>query len=188
LSARSLYAIKARGLSMRPIAMLATAILMAPITLAYGQQTAIKDKIIGSWKLLSFYDESVDSGKKADVFGENPRGLLILTADGRIAMTLLDKSRQPAKGPLPTDAEAAELFKTMLAYVGRYDIDPTTTEAGAKMVIRSEVASNPRLEGVDRGFLVRVDGNKLIFKTTPPARSPLTGEVSTRNVILEREP
>jgi alcohol dehydrogenase (cytochrome c) len=30
--------------------------------------------------------------------------------------------------------------------------------------------------------LVRVDGNKLIFKTNPPAPSPLTGEVSTRNV------
>jgi hypothetical protein len=171
-----------------PIVMLTTAILMAPLTLAHGQHPATKDKIVGTWKLLSFYDESVDSGKKANVFGEDPRGLLILTADGRIALTFLDKSRQPAKGLILTDAEAAELFKTMLAYVGRYDIDPATTEAGAKMVIRSEVASNPRLEGVERGFFVRVDGNKLIFKTTPPARSPLTGEVSTRNVILEREP
>lgn len=122
-----------------PIAMLATAILMAPITLAYGQQAVIKDKIVGTWKLLSFYDESVDNSERTNVFGENPRGLLILTADERIALTLLDKSRQPAKG-------------------------------------------------VDRGFFVRVDGNKLIFRTNPPARSPLTGDVSTRNVIFEREP
>jgi hypothetical protein len=170
------------------IAMLATTILMAPITLAYGQQAVSKDKLVGTWKLLSFYDESVDNGKKANVFGENPRGLLILTADGRIALTFLDKSRQPAKGAIPTDLEAADLFKTMLAYVGRYELDPTATEQGTKMTIRSEVASNPRLEGVDRGFFVRVDGNKLIVRTNPPARSPLTGELSTRNVIFEREP
>ena len=172
----------------RATAMVATAILVAMAGLAYGQEAASKDKIIGTWKLLSFYDESVETGKRANVLGENPRGLLILTTDDRIALTLLDRSRQPAKGAVPTDAEAAELFKTMLAYVGKYQLDPTPTEAGAKMVIRSEVASNPRIEGVDRGFFVRVDGNKLIFKTDPPARSPLIGEVSTRNVILEREP
>jgi hypothetical protein len=39
-----------------------------------------------------------------------------------------------------------------------------------------------------RGLLVRVEGNKLIFKTNPPARDPNTGEMTTRNVILEREP
>jgi len=61
---------------------------------------------------LSFHDESVETDKKTNVFGEHPRGLLILTADGRIALTLFDKSRQSAKGPIPTDAEAAELLKT----------------------------------------------------------------------------
>jgi len=69
---------------------------MAPATLARGQQALTKDKIIGTWKLLSFYDESVDSGKKASVFGENPRGYLILTPDERIALILDVVSR---KGP-----------------------------------------------------------------------------------------
>jgi hypothetical protein len=51
--------------------MLAMASLMATATLAHGQQAVTKDKIIGTWKLLSFYDESVESGKKANVFGDN---------------------------------------------------------------------------------------------------------------------
>jgi hypothetical protein len=56
------------------------------------------------------------------------------------------------------------------------------------MILRAEVASNPRIEGVDRGFFVNVNGNKLIFKTNPPARNPATGEMTTRNAMLEREP
>jgi hypothetical protein len=55
------------------------------------------------------------------------------------------------------------------------------------MTVRSEVASNPRLEGLDRGFVVRMDGNKLIFKTAPPARNPVTDEMTTRNVVLDRD-
>jgi Lipocalin-like domain len=169
------------------IVMLAIAALMAPATLAHGQQAVTKDKIIGTWKLLSFYDESIESGKKANVFGGNPRGHLILTLDDRIALINGAASREAPKGQLTTDTEAAGLFKTMIAYIGKYEIDPTPTEAGTKIILRAEMASNPLIEGRDRGFYVSVDGNKLIFRTNPPAPSPLTGEVSTRNVIWERE-
>jgi hypothetical protein len=170
-----------------PIVMLAVATLMGPATLAHGQQVVTKDKIIGAWKLLSFYDESVDSGKKTNVFGENSRGYLMLTPDEQIALIIVAASREGPNGLPPTDTEAAGLFNTMVAYIGKYEIDPKPTEAGTKMILRAEIASNPLIEGRDRGFFVRVDGNKLIFKTNPPAWSPLMGEVSTRNVIWERE-
>jgi hypothetical protein len=171
----------------RAIGILAIAILTASMAVAYGQEMTTKEKIVGSWKLLSFFDQSVDTGKTTDVFGENPRGYLIVTADGRIALIHVANSRKAPSGPAPTDAEAAALQKTMLAYVGRYEVDPKPTEAGLAMTIRSEVASNPRLEGLDRKFVVRTEGDKLIFKTTPPARNPTTGEMTTRNVILERD-
>jgi hypothetical protein len=169
------------------LVMLATATLMASATLADGQQAVTKDKIIGTWKLLSFYDESVESGKKANVLGENPRGHFIFTPDDRVALVIVAASREGPKGLPPTQTEAAALFNSMIAYIGRYKIDPTPTEGGTRMVIPAEIASNPLIEGRDRGFLVRLDGNKLIFKTNPPAPSPLTGEVSTRNVIWEKE-
>jgi hypothetical protein len=37
------------------------------IAAAFGQQAAAEDKIIGSWKLLSFFDQNVDTGKTTDV-------------------------------------------------------------------------------------------------------------------------
>jgi hypothetical protein len=177
-----------RGAARLQIAIPATVVLMASIATTFGQQVAAKDEIVGSWKLLSFFDQNVDTGKTTDVFGENPRGHLIMTADGRIALIHVASSRKAPKSLPTTDMEAAELFRTMLAYVGRYEIDPSSDGAGLKMTIRSEVASNPLLEGRDRKFVVRVEGDKLIFKTTPPARNPLSGETTTRNVILVREP
>jgi hypothetical protein len=137
---------------------------------------------------VSFYDESVESGKTTNVFGENPRGYLIFTADERVALIYVAASRELPKSLPPTDTEAAALFKTMLAYIGRYKIDPTPTEGGTKMILPAEIASNPLIGGRERGFLVRMDGNKLISKTNPPARDPNTGEMTTRNIILEREP
>jgi hypothetical protein len=170
------------------IALLATAMLIAPTAAVHGQQAAAKGEIVGNWKLLSFYDESIDTGKMTNVMCENPRGFLILTAEGRIAVIVVSSSREAPKKPPATDVEAAELWKTMLAYVGKYEIDPIPTEPGFGMTIQSEVASNPLLEGRDRKFFVRLDGNKLILKTTPPTRNPVTGEMTTRNVVSEREP
>jgi hypothetical protein len=169
------------------IAMLTAVVLVAPVTLASGQQVITKDQIAGTWKLRSFYDEGVETGRKLNVFGENPRGLLVLTTDGRIALVHLAASRAPPQDLPPTDAEASALFKTMLAYVGTYDIDPTPSEEGTKMILRAEVSSNPRIEGVDRSFFVKVSGNTLTFKTNPPVRNPSVGEMTTRNAILERD-
>jgi hypothetical protein len=170
-----------------PIAIPATVVLMASIAAACGQQVAATDKIVGNWKLLSFYDQNVDTGNTTDVLGENPRGYLLMTADGRIALIHVANSRKAPQSLPAAEMEAAELFRTMLAYVGRYEIDQTPDPAGLKVTIRSEVASNPLLEGRDRKFVVRIEGDKLTFQTTPPARNPLSGEMTTRNVILVRE-
>ncbi|HEY2227783.1 MAG TPA: lipocalin-like domain-containing protein [Xanthobacteraceae bacterium] len=130
--------------------------------------------------------DQIDTGKRTDVFGDNPRGYLIVTADGGIAPIRAANSRKAPSSLAATDAEAAALFKTMLAYVGRYEIDPKPTQGGLGMTIRFEVSLNPRLEGLDRKFIVRTEGDRLIIKTTPPVRNPTTGEMTTRNVILER--
>ncbi len=171
-----------------PIAAPAAVLLTASNAMASGRQVAAKDTIVGSWRLLSFFDQNVETGETTDVFGEKPRGYLILTTNGRIALIHVADLRRAPKSPPATDMEAAELFRSMLAYVGRYEIEQTYGAADFEMTITSEVASNPSIEGRDRKFIVRVEGDKLTFKTTPPAHNLLSGETTTRNVILVREP
>jgi hypothetical protein len=54
------------------------------------------------------------------------------------------------------------------------------------MILRAEIASNPLIEGRDRGFLVRVDGNKLTFKTNLPAGSPQGDVIIRRSAYRKR--
>jgi hypothetical protein len=162
--------------------LLATSISLIPLANVYAQYATTREDLLGAWKLLSFYDET-DTGKRTDPFGVNPRGLMILTYEGRIALTFLNRPREQ-KGPVATDAEAVALFRSMVAYVGNYQLASTPIDGGLGMTIRSEVSSAPRIEGVDRKFVVWVEGGKMTMKTTP---APVNGEAIHRTLTLERD-
>src|SRR5260370_10332392 len=123
-----------------------------------GQQTTSMDQFVGTWKLLNFFSRNVDTGGTVNRLGDHPRGYLVLTADGWIALTFVDSSRKAHGGATPTDAEAAELWRTMSGYVSRYHGDPAPTEAGYKVTVRSEVSAAPTQEGIDRGFFLKTEG------------------------------
>jgi hypothetical protein len=57
------------------------------------------------------------------VFGDNPTGMITYTPDGRMSVFIIDQKRQPPAGPKATDAEADELYRTMIAYSGAYSIE-----------------------------------------------------------------
>jgi Lipocalin-like domain len=154
----------------------------------FAQQATTKDQVVGNWKLLAAYSRNIDTGKTTDRYGENPRGQMIITGDGRIALTFVSRSRKAPTNSAATDAEAAQLWRTLFSYVGTIQFDPTPTEAGLKIVIRSEVSSSPASEGVDRMFFVKREGNKLTSTSSPPARDPATGQATTAVTVYEREP
>jgi hypothetical protein len=40
--------------------------------------------VVGTWKLISFVDEELTTGKKTPLLGEHPKGYLIYTPEGRM--------------------------------------------------------------------------------------------------------
>jgi Lipocalin-like domain len=69
------------------------------------------------------------------------------------------------------------MMKTSAAYTGKYEIDPAQTYDGIKVTIHVDAASNQALTGTDRVFFVRVDGNRMTFKS-PSVVVPMTGLTS----------
>ena len=59
--------------------------------------------------------------------------------------------RQPQ--PHATDAKAAQLYRTMGAYAGRYKTD------GDKLIVTPEVASGPALVGTEQTYLIEIKGS-----------------------------
>jgi len=71
--------------------------------------------LMGVWVLRSAYGERVDSKERAFLFGENPRGVLILHEGGRMAALITPSLKRNDPPPSP---------KQVVAYSGRYRIEP----------------------------------------------------------------
>jgi hypothetical protein len=78
------------------------------------------DPIVGTWRLVSWTEEETDSKVVHKNFGDKPSGLITFTADDRMMLIFTDPGRKPPATPKATDAEAAQLYQTMVAYAGRY--------------------------------------------------------------------
>jgi hypothetical protein len=66
--------------------------------------------LVGNWKLVAF-QVILDDDPPKDMYGARPKGILILTREGRMATVLTGENRKAGT----TDAERAELHKTMFA-------------------------------------------------------------------------
>lgn len=85
----------------------------------------LKDKILGTWKLLSYYRLDED-GEKVYPLGTDPSGFLMYTEDGYMSAQLMKQNRPDYtleglhNGTREEMAEAAHGYH---AYAGKYEID-----------------------------------------------------------------
>src|SRR3712207_2382595 len=87
--------------------------------------------LLGTWRLVSFVIE--DAGAKTGwrpIYGEHPKGYLVLMADGRLISVVTGEGRTAPR----TDEDRAAAFRSMLAYAGRYRV------AGDRFITEVDVA------------------------------------------------
>ena len=113
------------------------------------------DKVVGTWKLVSYEVEVQATGQKAPVMGEKPTGYATFTQEGRVFFVLTGEARKSAK----TDQERAELLNTLVAYSGTYSVE------GEKWTTNVEVAWNPEWVGTKQVRDFKLDGQRLMVLT-----------------------
>src|SRR5437016_12492044 len=87
---------------------------------AHANDAELRQKIVGTWMLVSVVYEDQATKELSPVLGEKPRGRQIATADGRWLALVTAENR-----PVPkTDEERARALTSMIAYTGRYRVDP----------------------------------------------------------------
>jgi hypothetical protein len=132
------------------------------------------ERLIGTWKILSFENEFQDGSPRRAVYGQNPTGYIILTAEGRMMAIFEGEGRKPAK----TDEERAALLRTMFAYTGMYRLE------GDKWITKVDVAWNPAFNGTEQVRFYKLDGNRLQVTAAWGANVNLPGSPITRGVVL----
>jgi hypothetical protein len=155
-------------------AVLALLIFVAGVS---GARADDKDQFVGSWKLLSWLIEVVDTKEQTPLYGEHPEGYLILMPSGRMAAVLASEGRKP---PQP-DADRVAAFRSMAAYSGKYTIE------GNKWTTKADVAWNEAFKKIRPNSVLPYRRRQAAYRV-PPAPNLNYGNKLTNNILVwERE-
>lgn len=145
---------------------------------AQEKASPLAHQILGNWTLVSAVNDQ--DGKKTDVFGPNPRGLMILTPDGRYSMIMMRAdlpkfaSNNRVKG---TVEENQAVVQGSAAYFGRYTVERDKEQT---VILHIEGSTFPNWIGQDQKRIMTVVGDEL--KLTVPT-APIGG---TNTLIWKR--
>jgi hypothetical protein len=151
-----------------------TGILMVLATTALADD---KEKIVGTWKLVSVGYEDQLTKERTPVLGEHPRGRQIATADGRWLALVTAENR-----PVPkTDEERARALQSMIAYTGRYRVEE------GKVITKVEAAWNEAWVGGEQVRMIRFEGDRLFIESPPMPHPNVNNKMVQVIVIWDRE-
>ena len=150
---------------------------LLPLSLLLSNTCASADEteIVGVWKLKSFTAESVQTKERQTVYGENPKGYLVVTPE-RFTAVITAEGRKPPK----TDEDRLFSFRTMFAYTGPYRIE------GDRIMTKVEVSWNEDWTDTNQVRIFHIEGEKLLIETVP-ALSPNDPSLGVVKGILEWE-
>jgi hypothetical protein len=144
---------------------------------ALANDAELRQKIVGTWTLVSVVYEDQITKERTPVLGEKPRGRQIATADGRWLALVTAENR-----PVPkTDEERATALKTMIAYTGRYRVE------NGKVVTKVEAAWNEAWVGGEQTRFIRFEGDRLFIESPPMPHPNVNNKVVKVIVIWDRE-
>jgi Lipocalin-like domain len=138
-----------------------------------------KDKLVGTWKLVSAVSEDLATGQKTNIYKGTPVGFIAYGADGRVMTIIVDSPRPKPAGATATAAEAEALFRTMASYAGSYTI------RGNQVIHRPDASWNETWTGTDQIRNYKFDGEHLMLATAP-SPNPFTGQMSVRTLTWEK--
>lgn len=135
--------------------------------------------IVGTWRLTAFTEQDLKSGAVTYPFGQRARAIVIYTAQGHVATIFAAAERKPPVAAQASDQEAAALYRSMIAFAGRYEL------AGEKLIYYPEISWNEAWNGARQERLFYVTGNRLEVRSVP-AISTLTGSETVFTLVWER--
>ena len=102
--------------------------------------------LVGVWRLLASYVVLADTGERTELLGHEPHAYAIFEPGGRMMVIGHAKNRTPAT----STAAMAKLFRSMVAYSGKWSID------SEKFVTEVDIAADPGWVGTTQGSVLHL--------------------------------
>jgi len=152
---------------MRAVLLCTLLLLTVPV------HAADKDKVVGTWKLVSVVYEDAQTKEHTPVLGEHPRGYQIATPEGRwLALVTADGRPVPK-----TDEDRANALRTMISYSGRYRVED------GKVITKVEVAWNEAWVGGEQVRFLRFESDDVLHIESPPMPHPNVNNKVVRVIV-----
>lgn len=135
--------------------------------------------LVGTWKQLSGTLEEVGSGVVRQSRDSPPIGYVNFSADGRLMLISVESERRKPAGEVPTAEEAAQLFRTLIAYAGAYTVQ------GNQVTYDLDVTWNESWTGTKQLRYWEINGDRLMI-STPEMVNPWTGKRSVMRLTFQK--
>ncbi len=126
---------------------------------ALAQPGSLKQRLVGTWSFTSTTGQHPD-GTRFDVFGPNPKGIIIFSPDGHFALINTRPGRSNYVSGNRMDATPEEYKATgqgSIAYFGTYTVD----ESRKAFALHIEGSTFPNYEGTDQLRPFTIVGDEL---------------------------
>ena len=147
--------------------------------MAHSAEDDVAGKLVGTWRLRSSVLQTVGGGT-TEPFGPEPKGSIIITANGRMAALLSSRNRQRATN----EAEQAALQRNFMGYTGRYTIE------GDKIITMVDLSWNEVFSGAGERQVryFTLDGDVLTLRTAEQDSAVRPGTRVVATLVWVREP
>jgi hypothetical protein len=153
---------------------LALILLILSLNFAHAEDAA---KLVGTWKLVSWVNVDDETKEEKKLYGEHPKGYLILLPSKRMMALLTAESRKVPQ----TDEERASALKSMISYTGKYRIE------GNNFTTTVDAAWNEAWVGTEQKRTFTLEGGKLTIITMSQPSVNFGGKVAHGVLVWERE-
>jgi Lipocalin-like domain len=130
--------------------------LALPGSDAAAQQKPLKEQLTGAWVIVST-DQTAPDGTKHQLFGPNPKGVLVLDASGQYVQIIVRPGRPKFKANNRQEGTAEE---------NQAAVRGTTAEGTKMLLVRIDGGMYPNQDGTESKRPVSVSGDEL--KITNP--------------------
>jgi len=144
---------------------------------AVAQQKSLKDQLVGTWTLVSS-ETTAKSGVKRQLYGPNPKGVLILDGGGRYAVVQGRPDRPKIKSPSRFEVTTEELGTAVKEFAANFGTR-SVNETDKTLSRRYEGALIPNNEGTEQKYAVGLAGDELKLSNV----STVTGD---KNEVVYR--
>ena len=141
-----------------------------------------RDKLVGTWKLLSASLSTASGERNEAPFGLSPTGFLTYTQEGRMSAMISYSGRKSLSVidlSLASVEEKAEAFATFLAYSGRYTLMEDA------VIHHVEISSIQNWTDTDLVRLIKFQVDRIILATPPTS---ISGKIQTWELVWGRVP